>query len=126
MLEMEKYQQEAREKWGHTAAYKEHAEKTKGYSKEKWHDLAADMDGIMAQFAKCMQTGAGPEDAAAQELVKTLRSHITAHYYHCTDAILYGLGQMYVGDARFKSNIDRHGDGTAAFICEAVKVYCRK
>jgi hypothetical protein len=32
---------------------------------------------------------------------------------------------MYVADARFKSNIDKHADGTAAFICEAINVYCQ-
>ena len=34
--------------------------------------------------------------------------------------ILAGLGQMYVADDRFRNNIDRHGEGTAAFICEAI------
>jgi hypothetical protein len=58
--------------------------------------------------------------------VKTLQDHITGNYYHCTKEILAGLGQMYVADERFKSNIDRHGSGTAAFICEAIAVYCRK
>lgn len=27
---------------------------------------------------------------------------------------------------RFKNNIDKHGDGTTAFICEAIGVYCDK
>ena len=35
-------------------------------------------------------------------------------------------GQMYVGDERFKKNIDKHADGTAEFVCEAIKIYCRK
>ncbi|MBR2054507.1 MAG: TipAS antibiotic-recognition domain-containing protein, partial [Clostridia bacterium] len=29
-------------------------------------------------------------------------------------------------DERFRQNIDRHGDGTARFICDAVEVYCKK
>jgi hypothetical protein len=37
-----------------------------------------------------------------------------------------GLGQMYVADERFKNNIDKHASGTAAFICEAIEVYCKK
>ena len=35
-------------------------------------------------------------------------------------------GQMYVADDRFKNNIDKHADGTAAFICEAITIYCNK
>ena len=38
--EFEKHKDEAKEKWGKTDAYKEHAERTKNYSKQKWNDLA--------------------------------------------------------------------------------------
>ena len=32
---------------------------------------------------------------------------------------------MYVFDERFKNNIDKNGDGTAEFVCEAIEIYCR-
>ncbi len=124
--EFEKYRVEVQEKWGKTDAYKEHAERTKNYSKQKWNDLAEGMDHIMAEFAVCMKNGETPDSAGAQNLVKTLQNHITENYYLCTNEILAGLGQMYVADERFKSNIDKHADGTAAFICEAIEVYCSK
>ena len=73
-----------------------------------------------------MKHGAGPGDADAQNLVKNLQNHITENFYTCTKEILAGLGQMYVADERFRSNIDKHADGTAAFICEAIEAYCRK
>ena len=124
--EFEKHKAEAKEKWGKTDAYKEHEEKTRGYSKEKWNDLAQGMDAIMGEFAAAMKNGAKPDSDAAQVLVKKLQSHITENFYHCTNQILAGLGQMYVADERFKNNIDKHADGTAAFICEAIGVYCGK
>lgn len=52
--EFEKYKNEVKEKWGQTEAYKEHSEKTKTYSKEKWNNLASGMDQIMAMFSVCM------------------------------------------------------------------------
>ena len=122
--EFEKHKSEAKEKWGNTAAYKEHAEKTKGYSKEKWNDLVAEMNDIFAAFAVCRKNGAAPDSAEVQNLVKMLQNHITENYYTCTDEILAGLGQMYVADERFKGNIDKHADGTAVFVCEAIKAYC--
>ena len=122
----EKYKAEAKEKWGQTSAYKEHAEKTKNYSKQKWNDLTDGMDQIIAKFAACMKNGEEPDSAEAQNLVKTLQKHITDNYYLCTNEILADLGQMYVADERFKNNIDTHADGNAAFICEAIGVYCRK
>ncbi|OUM95368.1 MAG: hypothetical protein A9Z00_08420 [Thermobacillus sp. ZCTH02-B1] len=33
------------------------------------------------------------------------------------------LGQLYVDDARFKKNIDRFGEGLAAFMRDAMAVY---
>ena len=123
--EFEAYKAEAREKWGKTDAYKEHSDRTGNYSKEKWNALSLEMDRIMAQFGLCMKNGESPASAQAQDLVKALQEHITGNYYHCTNEILAGLGQMYVADERFKGNIDKHGHGTAAFICEAIKAYCR-
>ena len=117
-------QQEAKEKWGQTQAYQEYEEKY--YSKQAQNDLAAEMDQIMAEFARCMKKGEMADSVEAQNLVKTLQDHITEHYYKCTDAILAGLGQMYVADQRFQENIDKHANGTAAFICQAIQTYCRK
>jgi hypothetical protein len=124
--EFERHKVEAQERWGHTEAYKQHAEKTKDYSKQKWNDLTQGMDRIMAEFSLCMGKGESPDSAEAQGLVKTLQSYITDNYYLCTNEILAGLGQMYVADERFRSNIDKHAPGTAAFICEAIAVHCRK
>ncbi len=123
MQEFEIYKEEAKEKWGNTAAYKEHAEKTKHYSKDKWNHLVEEMNDVLAEFAVCMKNR---DSAEAQNLVKMLQNHITENYYHCTNDILAGLGQMYVADERFKNNIDKHGNGTAEFISEAIKIHCGK
>ncbi len=122
--EFEKYKAEAQEKWGKTDAYKEHEERTKNYSKHNWNDLSEEMDRIMAEFAVCMRNEEVPDSDEAQNLVKKLQNHITENYYLCTNKILAGLGQMYVADERFKNNIDKHADGTASFICEAIDYYC--
>lgn len=124
--QFEQYRDEVKEKWGKTDAYQQHREKTKDYSREKWSNLAAGMDHIMEQFSLCMKNGEAPDSAEARQLVRDLQSHITQNYYRCTDQILLGLGQMYVADERFKHNIDRHADGTAAFICEAITACCGK
>ena len=38
-----------RERWGETSAYREHEQKTKNYTKEKWAEAN---DGLMAIFAE--------------------------------------------------------------------------
>ena len=121
---MDQYTAEAKEKWGQTQAYKEYERKR--FSKQDQRDLAVGMDRIMAEFALCMKSKEAPHSAKAQSLVKVLQDYITENYYHCTNQILSGLGQMYVADTRFKNNIDQHAEGTAAFICDAIAVYCHK
>ena len=122
--EFDKHKAEVQTRWGQTPAYQEHTERTGNYSGQKWNALAGEMGRIMAEFAVCMKQGGSPDSAEAQILVKKLQDHITGNYYHCTNQILAGLGQMYVADDRFRNNIDSHGEGTAAFICEAIGVYC--
>ena len=57
--------------------------------------------------------------------MKKLQDYITENFYHCTDDILAGLGQMYACDERFKNNIDKCGEGTAEFVSKAIEVYCK-
>ena len=119
------YEVEARERYGSTAAYREHEQKTKNYTKEKWAEANDGMMVIFAEFEACKQNGAKADSVEAQELVAKLQAHITANYYTCTDEILAGLGKMYVADERFKNNIDKYGEGTAEFAATAIEVYCR-
>ena len=39
--------------------------------------------------------------------------------------ILAGHGQMYVADERFKTNIDKNGNGTAEFASRAIEAYVK-
>lgn len=123
---MDKYSTEARERWGDTSAYREHEEKTKRYTKEKWAEANDGLMAIFAEFATCKASGASAESAEAQALVAKLQAHITANYYTCTDEILAGLGKMYVADERFKKNIDKYGEGTAEFVSEGIRIYVEK
>ena len=121
---MTAFEKESKEKWGQTQAYREY--ESRHYSKQEQNDLAAGMDRIMAEFTLCMKHGQTPDSVQAKSLVKALQDYITENYYRCTKEILAGLGQMYVSDERFRNNIDKHADGTAAFICEAIAAYCRQ
>ncbi len=123
--EYEKFKDEVKEKWGDTEAYSEYTEKSKSYNKDTYNSLAEDMDVILSEFAACMKNGAEYDSEEAQSLVTKLQNHITENYYTCTKQILAGLGQMYVADERFRNNIDKHADGTAQFISEAIEFYCK-
>ena len=123
---MDNYSKEARERWGNTDAYREHEQKTKNYTKEKWAEVNDGLMAIFAEFAALKNCGAAADSAEAQALVAKLQAHITENYYTCTDEILAGLGKMYVADERFKKNIDKYGDGTAEFVSEGIGIYVEK
>lgn len=115
----EAYAAEAKARWGETAAYREYESKPKQPDAE---------DRLMAIFADFGALKDGdPASDAAQAQVKALQGFISANYYTCTDEILFGLGQMYAADERFRANIDAAGgEGTAAFVKAAIEAYCGK
>ena len=121
---MKSYETEARTRWGDTAAYREHEQKTKNYTKEKWTEANNGLMAIFSEFAACKGSGASADFDEAQALVAKLQAHITANYYTCTDEILAGLGKMYVADERFKKNIDKYGERTSIFVFNAIACFC--
>ena len=120
---MKHYENEARSRWGNTDAYREHEQKIKNYTKEKWAEANDGLMAVFAEVAAYKDSGASADSAEVQALVAKLQVHITANYYTCTDEILAGLGKMYVADERFKKNIDKYGDGTAEFAAEGIRIY---
>ena len=57
----------------------------------------------------------------------SLQNYITETFYTCTDEILFSLGQMYAGGGEFTENIDQvGGTGTAEFVADAIRIYCKK
>lgn len=121
--EIEHYKAEAREKWGATSAYQEYEQKEKAEP-----DTDFSTQQLMKLFA---ETGAlrhqDPSALAVQEKIRELQAFITDHYYTCTQEILARLGEMYVEDIRFQSNIDKAGgEGTAEFVRQAIRIYCVK
>lgn len=123
---MKNYEDEVRERYGSTTAYREHEEKTKNYTKEKWNEANNGLMSIFAEFSACKDSGVCADSDEAQALVAKLQAHITANYYTCTDEILAGLGKMYAADERFKKNIDKYGEGTAEFASCAIDWFVKQ
>ncbi len=116
---MDEYKAEVKARWGNTDAFKE--SEARGDSPERQRELECGMNEIIGEFAAAMMSGQEDTDALAEKL----QNYITQTQYTCTDGILMCLGEMYVADERFRQNIDRHGEGTAQFIRDAVVSYCK-
>ena len=115
-----KYAEEVRQRWGSTDAYKESQQRNTDFSQ-----AASLLDAVFEEFAELDRSGTSPDDEAAKIQVEKLQRCITDNFYTCTNEILAGLGQMYAADVRFKNNIDKHGEGTAEFVSQCIKSYCK-
>ncbi len=115
-----KYAEEVRQRWGSTDAYKESQQRNTDFSQ-----AASLLDAVFEEFAELDRSGISPDDEAAKVQVEKLQRCITDNFYTCTNEILAGLGQMYAADVRFKNYIDKHGEGTAEFVSQCIKSYCK-
>ena len=122
--EIDRYADEAKQKWGKTDAYKEFEAKTAGQSNEQMQSTGDRLMDIFRQFGQIRHLS--PASGEAQALVAKLQSFITDNYYTCTKQILFGLGQMYAAGDEMNENIDKAGgEGTGAFAKDAITIYCK-
>jgi MerR family transcriptional regulator, multidrug-efflux activator len=117
----EKYAAEAREKYG-KAIVDETEKRTNAYTESDWARIMGEWEAITRKIVGAMENG--PADPHVQEGVAELRQHITRYYYECTPEIFRGLGELYVADERFTATFDKYREGLAAFLREAIHLYC--
>lgn len=123
--EAKRLAEEAKQKWGKTAAYAEYEKNTEGKTDMQMNEKEA---ALMQQFSEIGKLkDFAPESEEAQAAAESLRQFISKNFYNCTPEIFEGLGEVYIADDRFKANIDAAGgEGTAEFISRAIKAYCEK
>lgn len=120
----EEYAQEAQRRYGDTDAYKVSKERADNYQQEDWARIQGEIKSCYDAFICAMAHGPASEEAA--QAVKGWRDCITQNFYPCTDEILTGLGEMYVGDSRFTENLNREQEGLAQFMSESMAAYAQR
>ncbi len=103
--------------------FKEYAKKSKQRTKKENRQLEEEMLSLFTEFGKVRSSD--PASEKVQRMVKELNDFITEHFYTCTPEILAYLGRVYAGGGEFTETIDAAGgEGTGAFVCEAIRIYC--
>jgi DNA-binding transcriptional MerR regulator len=121
---IEEYRKEAKERWGHTEAYRESERKTQKYTKDDWDEIQAENSDIFSSLAILMGEGKSPADAEVQEQIERWFKQINERFYTCTPEIFRGLADIYVGDKRFAKTYDKFRPGLAEFKRDAMHIYC--
>jgi DNA-binding transcriptional MerR regulator len=116
-----KYEDEARERWGDTDAYKESMRRTRQYSKADWAKIKAEGEAVTERLADLMKAGRKPEDAEVMAAAEQHRLHIDRWFYPLNHKGHVGLGDLYVSDPRFTEYYETRAAGLAAFAAAAIR-----
>ena len=82
--------------------------------------------GVFMTVASFKAQGLPVTDSKVQEQVGLLYQYMNQYAFDCSLAVFGQIGQTYVADERFKANIDRAGEGTAAYISEAIALFVKQ
>jgi MerR family transcriptional regulator, thiopeptide resistance regulator len=120
-FEPAKYEDEARDRWGTTDAYREAGQRVKQYTPEDWKRQKAEQAALLAEAATAAERGLDPASPEAMDIAERHRLAIDRWFYPCSNAMHAGLADMYEADARFAASIDAHREGLTAFLAAAMR-----
>ena len=112
---------ETEQRWGQTEAFAEAARRTKRYTEADWARYKAEDQALMREAAALMEAGESPTSAAAQAVAERHRLSIDQWFYPCSPAMHASLADLYQADDRFRASFDRHAEGLADFLAEAIR-----
>lgn len=113
------HEQEVRERWGDTDAYKESTRRAARYTKADWQRFKDESEQINTHIAELIDEGVAPDDPRAMDAVERHRLQIDQWFYPCSREMYANLGQMWVADARFTATYEKIRPGMARWMCDA-------
>lgn len=117
----EDYQEEARERWGHTEEWHESQHRTSRYEKADWERIKAETGQVNAAFAAALDAGLPASGEAAMDAAEDARQHMCRWFYDLPHGAHNCLAEMYVCDARFTKTYEDIAPGLAQYVHDAIK-----
>jgi DNA-binding transcriptional MerR regulator len=117
------YEEETRQRWGHTAQYAESQKKWASYTKDQKEAIKVE-GGQLTLRMVTRDPQAKPDDPDVQAAIGEYHTYINKYFYTCEANFLRNLADMWVADPRFAINYERIRPGGAAFVREAVHIFC--
>ena len=118
------YEQEVTERWGREA-YQRGDRWWRSLSDAEKQEFQQRQVDIAKDYAQALRDGEPADGERAQAITRRHHDWLSITTTPTKDYFI-GLGEMYVADERFTAVYDEHGDGTAAFIRDAMKVYAER
>uniref|UniRef100_A0AAU3GTX2 MerR family transcriptional regulator n=1 Tax=Streptomyces sp. NBC_01401 TaxID=2903854 RepID=A0AAU3GTX2_9ACTN len=118
------YEQEVTERWG-KEAYERGGRWWRGLSEEERAGFQGVHEAIARDYGEARAAGLTAGDDAVQDIARRHCEWLSVTM-EVTRAYVTGIAEMYVADSRFGRNYDRHGDGTAVFVRDALTLYAQR
>lgn len=119
--DVKQYQQEAKDRWGNTDAYKQSMARVGKMTKAQMQKLKEDGKAHTQMIADNMHKGV--EHADVQALIEKSFQGVN-FFYDCSLEMFRNLGKMYVEDPRFTASYEKFAPGLAVFMRDAIAYYC--
>ncbi len=119
--EVKQYQDEVKERWGNSDAYRQSMAKVGTMTKKEMEKLKADGKKHTQAIADAMDKGI--EHSDVQKLIKQSHEGVN-FFYDCSYEMFRNLGKMYVEDPRFTAYYEKFRPGLAVFMRDAIAYYC--
>ena len=117
----QKYKKAAMDMYG-----KEVIEKAIEKQKGKEQELTDGFNEIFFAFFKNMSNGLKSISKKNIDLAEKLHKHLCKYSFDCKIDVFSSIGYGYVQNIEFKNNLDKFGDGTAQYVCDAIQQYVKE
>jgi DNA-binding transcriptional MerR regulator len=118
----ERYDREARERWGDEDVDRT-LDRLRKMSKAEWDGVQEQGEEATKRLASLIERA--PEDAQVQEAIAQHHAWIE-NFYPAPAEVYRGLGRMYVEHEGFRAYYEKYETGLAEFIQTAIEVYCER
>ncbi len=119
----EKYGAEIREKYGKEAVERSN-DKVRGMTKEQYAEAQRLAEAYQQALKEAFEQG-DPASEPAKKACDLHRQWLCHYCEHYSKEYHMGLAQMYVDDPRFSEYYDKIAPGCAAFLRDAIMIYCK-
>lgn len=120
------HEEEVKDRWGATDAYKESARRAGRYTKADWQHFNEESEEIGLAIAALMDEGVPADHPRAMDAVERHRLQIDRWFYPCSREMHAELGKMYVVDPRFAATYEKIHPGMARYVCDAITANLRR
>ena len=117
---LNEYDNEVKERWGETDAYKQSTSRTSKYTKDDFAAAKVDQEAATEMFVIAFGNSYAVSSAQAQAAVVAHRAAISKWFYDCSVEMQKNLAVMYIEDHRFKAYYDGRVRGLAQYVHDAI------